>query len=187
MNEVLKTIYSRSSVRSYKDEQVSDEDIKEVIKAGFHAANGMNTQSLRFAVIANKDKIKKYSDKGKELFLNWLMSSGNEESEMTQMMKSEMNIFYNAPAVIFIFAADGAFTPAEDTALAAGNIMLAAKSLGLGTCWIGFAAMLGMDADFVNDTKSEGLNLTAALIIGRPSKDGGPTPRNEAKILNWIK
>ena len=187
MNQVLETIYSRSSVRSYKSEQVPDDVLKEVIKAGFHAANGMNTQSLRFAVISNKDKINSYSDKGKKLFLGWIRSTDNPDMQLTQMMESDMNIFYNAPTVIFVFADNTAFTPSEDTALAAGNIMLAAKSFGLGTCWIGFASMLGMDKDFVEDTKSDGLNLTAALVIGYPTKTPSPTPRGEVPILSWKK
>ena len=187
MNEVLKTIYNRRSVRSYKDEQIPDDVIREILKAGFHAANGVNMQALRFAVVSDKDKLKSYSDKGKKLYLEQMTASGYKNEYLENKLKSDMSIFFNAPTVIFVFADKTAVTALEDASLAMGNMMLAAKSMGLGTCWIGFAAMLGNDEDFVKDTRSEGTKHLATLIIGYPTKESGPSERGEVQILNWIK
>ena len=187
MNDTLKTIYSRNSVRAYKDEKVPEDIIKEVIKAGFHAACGLNAQATRFAVVSDKKKIKEYSDKGKKLFIEMMEASGNDISGLKTILDNNDNIFYGAPSVIFVFTAPNALTPLEDSSLAIGNMMIAAKSLGLGTCWIGFAAALGLDPDFVKETGSEGLKHQGTLIIGYPAKEQKPTPRNEVEILNWIK
>jgi len=188
MNDTLTTIYNRSSVRAYKDEQVPEEMIKEVINAGFHAACGMNAQATRFAVVSNKKKIKEYSDRGKKLYLEAMEASGNVVGRLKEMLSNkDLNIFHNAPAVIFVFTAPTALTALEDASLAIGNMMLAAKSIGLGTCWIGLAGELSKDPDFVKDTGSEWLKHQGTLIIGYPAKEQKPTPRSEMKILNWIK
>jgi len=186
MNDTLKTIYNRSSVRAYNDEKVSEDVIKEVINAGFHAACGLNAQATRFAVVTDKKKIKEYSDKGKKLFIQMMEASGNDISGLKTILDSNDNIFYGAPAVIFVFTAPNALTPVEDASLAIGNMMIAARSLGLGTCWIGFAAALGSDPDFVKETRSEGLAHRGTLIVGYPKNEQNPTPRGEVKILNWI-
>jgi len=190
MNAVLENIYGRRSVRSYSDDPVPDEIIDELIKAGFHAANGLNAQKLRFSVVSNKAKIKEYSDKGKALFLHYMKDAGMENEGLENNLKNPgFNIFYDAPAVIFIYSSPGILTPAEDASLAAGNIMLAARSLGLGTCWIGFATGLGADAGFLKDNNVPKDNtLLAAIILGYP-KNGfpGKYEREEATILNWIR
>ncbi|MCL2143359.1 MAG: nitroreductase family protein, partial [Methanomassiliicoccaceae archaeon] len=133
-NVVIKNIYERRSVRSYSDKEVSDEIIKELIKAGFQAANGMNAQKLRFSVVTNKTKLLEYSDRGKELYLKMMEASGSVNEHLESMLKNkDVNIFHGAPAAIFIYAAPGILTGVEDASLAAGNIMLAARSMGLGT------------------------------------------------------
>jgi len=187
MNDTLTTIYRRNSVRAYKDEQVPEETIKEVIGAGFHAACGLNAQATRFAVVSDKKKIKEYSDKGKKLFIEMMEASGNDISGLKNILDNNDNIFYGAPAVIFVFTAPDAMTPLEDASLAIGNMMIAARSLGLGTCWIGFAAALSSDPDFVKETKSEGLKHQGTMILGYPAKEQKPTPRSEVKIISWIK
>lgn len=188
MNEVLETIYARRSVRAFTDKQVPDEVIKEVIKAGFHAACGVNAQATRFAVVSDRKKLKGYSDKAKKLFMQETKTTGEAKEHLHKMLENEeYNIFSNAPTAIFVFETQNAVTAVEDASLAMGNMMLAAKSLGLGTCWIGFAASLSADKGFVDDTRSEGMRHLGTLTIGYPAKDSKPTPRGEVTILNWIK
>jgi len=188
MNETLSTIYSRSSVRAYKEDKVPDDITREVIKAGFHAACGMNAQATRFAVVADRKRMKEYSDKGKRLYLEAMESSGNAVPRLKEMLTNDkVNIFHNAPAVIFVFTAPNALTALEDASLAIGNMMLAAKSLGLGTCWIGLAGALSRDPGFVKETGSDGLKHQGTLVIGYPAKEQKPTPRGETPIISWVK
>ena len=187
---VLDNIYARRSIRSYSDRPVKDADIKELIKAGFHAANGMNLQKLRFSVVTNKAKLREYSDRGKEHYLKMMKDSGHSIPPLEANLKNkEYSIFYDAPAAIFIYAAPGILTGVEDASLAAGNIMLAAKAMNLGTCWIGLAAGLGNDDGFLNDNNiPNDHKLLAAIILGYPkNNDAGPSKRSDPEILNWVR
>ena len=189
-NAVLDNIYARRSVRSYSDKHVPESDIRELIKAGFHAANGVNAQKLRFSVVSDKTKLKKYSDSGKRLYLEYMQKEGIEHPGIEKNLNDpESNIFYDAPVAIFIYASPGIFTPIEDASLAAGNIMLAARSMGLGTCWIGLATGLGNDCDFVRDNNvPDGHRFLAAIILGYPKNEPpGPSVRDEPTILSWIR
>ncbi|MDR0778518.1 MAG: nitroreductase family protein [Methanomassiliicoccaceae archaeon] len=189
-NPVLDNIYSRKSIRAFLDRPVNDNDVKELIKAAFHAANGMNLQKLRFSVVTNKDKISEYSKSGKKLYLEMMKAAGIQNAQLEANLSNEsFNIFYNAPAVIFVYAAPGILTGVEDASLAAGNIMLAANSMGLGTCWIGFAASLNADKGFLKDNNiPEGHKMLAAVILGYPKNtDMRPTPREEPQVLNWVR
>jgi Nitroreductase family len=55
------------------------------------------------------------------------------------------DIFYGAPALIVISTGTQIPWAVEDCALAAENLMLAARGMGLGTCWIGFAGSVDWD------------------------------------------
>jgi nitroreductase len=76
----------------------------------------------------------------------------------------------------------------HDCALAAENMMLAAHSLGIGSCWIGLALHLGWDAEFLKEAGvPEGHKLVAPIIFGYPAKGERKAPaRNADVILKWI-
>lgn len=195
MNEVLKNIYERRSVRAYEDRSVPEEIVQEIIKTGFHAPNGANTQGLRFAVITNKAKLKAYAEKGRVMSLAAFQKMNEQQpSDMTagmikQLSNPNNDIFYGAPAIVFIFTTPNCLTPIEDASLAAENIMLAAKSLGLGSCWIGFARALGQDPEFMRELNVPADHqLVASIILGYPRKgDMRPSVRDEPKVLGWLK
>jgi nitroreductase len=195
MNEVLKNIYARRSVRAYADKTVPDDVIQDIIKAGVHAPNGANTQALRFAVITNKAKLKTYAEKGRVMSLMGFQKLQEQHpSEMiAHMIKSLSNpnqdIFYGAPVAVFIFTAPHCLTPVEDASLAAENMMLYAKSLGLGSCWIGFGKSLSHDPEFIKELNvPTDHQLIGTIIFGYPKKeDMQPSARDEPKILAWVK
>jgi nitroreductase len=189
MNAVLDNIYSRSSVRNFKPDQIPDDTLREILKAGFHAANGVNAQAVRFSIVSDKKKLDGYSDAGKKLYLEWLKAEKINNPHLEALVSDpKTNLFQNAPTVIFIYTAPNALTAVEDASLAAGNIQLAAKSLGLGTCWIGLAGNLGQYDAFLKDNKvPKDHTLRAAITIGYPAGETKPTPRGEVQILNWIK
>ena len=198
MNEVLKNIYGRRSVRAYSDEPVSEEAIKEIIKAGFHAPNGMNVQALRFVVVQKRELLMQYSEIGKRMsmanFKNRLEGAVPQERMglerlIENLSNPKFDIFYGATVLILVFAAPGALTPNEDGALAAENMMLAAHSMGIGSCWIGFAGTLGYNPDVMKELNvPSDHKLIAPLIFGHPKKgDMAPSQRMEAPIVKWIK
>ncbi|MCL2148513.1 MAG: nitroreductase family protein [Methanomassiliicoccaceae archaeon] len=189
MNETLRSIYDRWSVRKFKDEKVPVDVINEILKAGLHAANGMNRQAVRFAVIEDKEMIKKYNRKAITLFAEMARAAG-QPNPMAERMAGDpdADIFYGAPGIVFVFTAPDAVTPVEDGALAVGNMMLAAHSLGYGTCFIGFAAGLGQDPEFLAEMDvPEGHRYIACMILGRPDGDVERRPRPDVKVLKWVK
>lgn len=118
MNEIIKEMISRRSVRKYKSDPVPEELIRQVAEAGTYAATGMNRQSP--IIIAVTDKA-----------LRDRLSRMN-----AQIMSRDGDPFYGAPAVLMVLADRNAPTHIYDGSLVMGNLMLAAHSLGLGSCWI---------------------------------------------------
>ncbi len=190
VNDVFKNIYLRRSVRDYRPADVPDDILKELIKAGTYAPTAVNKQPWRFVVVKNMDTIRRLSDRAKK---SWLDSAGKvDDPHMKQivgaMKMPEFNIFHNAPVLVLIFSAPDAYSPQYDCALAAENMMLAARSLGIGSCWIGFGMPLGNDKEVLDELKvPEGHKLMAPLIFGYPVKDIQTAPtRKEDVVLNWV-
>jgi nitroreductase len=131
MNETIKSILSRRSIRKYKDEQISDEELQAIIEAGKFAPSAMNQQSWHFTVIQNKEVLQRINNTCKAAF----SKSGNKNFE--ERAKSEnFSIFYNAPTFIVVSGDQKAIAPQNDGSLALGNMFNAAESLGIGSCWI---------------------------------------------------
>lgn len=115
----LDCIFSRRSVRAYKNEQISEAELSEIICAGLVAPSAMNRQPTAMLVIQDKETIA-------------LLSRLNAKV----MGKEGIDPFYGAPTVIVVFADRGLTTHVEDGSLVLGNLMNAAAGLGLGSCWI---------------------------------------------------
>lgn len=131
MNETLKTILSRRSIRKFKQEQVTDEELQAILEAGKFAPSAMNQQSWHFTVVQNKEMLKKINGVCRTVFAN----SGN--NHFAERAKAEnFSPFYNAPTFIIVCGDERAVAPQNDGSLALGNMLLAAESLGIGSCWI---------------------------------------------------
>ena len=118
MNEVIKAIKERRSVKSYKSDPVPTELLDAILEAGTYAPTGRNMQSP--IMIAVTDKA-----------LRDKLASLN-----AAVMGMDGDPFYGAPAVIVVFADRSRMTYLYDGSLVMENLMLAAHSLGLGSCWI---------------------------------------------------
>lgn len=191
MNCVFENIYARRAVREYRPEAVPDEIIKELIKAGTYAPSALDEQPWRFVVIQDRGIIKKCSDTAKRLWLESTRGPTNKDTAelITLVSDPQFNIFYGAPVLVLIFARPGADSPEIDCALAAENMMLGGRSLGLGSCWIGLASVLGSDKGLMNGFGvPEGHRLMSQLIFGYPVEKEIMAPeRNEDVIVKWIK
>lgn len=118
MNETIKNLVERRSCRKYKKEQIKDDDLNLILKAGEYAPTGMGRQSPIILVLQNKEKIEKLSK------IN------------AKIMGIDKDPFYGAPTVLVVLADKNIGTHIEDGSLVLGNLMNAAYSLGLGSCWI---------------------------------------------------
>lgn len=189
MNSVIENINARVSVRDFKDEKVPKETVMKILDAGCHAPSAMNRQALVYGIVENRKKAYEYSERAKKLRIEGekLKSSPNPYV-IEKLSNPDYNIFFNSPVQIFVFASPEAVAPIEDGSLAAQNIMLAAHSLGYGTCFIGFAQGLGRDTEFRNDLKiPDDYTYVAALVLGRPVGSPEPKPKKDPEISCWVK
>ena len=119
MNEGLKCLEERSSCRSYKPEQIKDEELQAILRAGTYAATGMGKQSPKIIVLQKPEDV-----------------AALERMNAAVLGTPEAKPFYGAPTVCIVLAKADWFTAVEDGSLVLGNMMLAAWSLGVGSCWI---------------------------------------------------
>ena len=118
MNEVIKAIKERRSVKSYKPDAVPAELLDAVLEAGTYAPTGRNMQAPIIVAVTDKatrDKLSKLN---------------------AEVMGMDGDPFYGAPAVLVVLADRSRSTYLYDGSLVMENLMLAAHSLGLGSCWI---------------------------------------------------
>ena len=117
MNEVLKAMRERRSVRAYTDEVPSDDVISEVVEAGLWAASGMGRQGPVIVAVTNRELRDRLSRMNAEI-----------------MGRPGTDPFYGAPVVLVVLAPRDVPTHVYDGSLVMGNLMLAAHALGLGSC-----------------------------------------------------
>lgn len=120
MNEVIKAIKERRSIRSFKSDPVEKEKLDQIIEAGLYAASGMGEQAVITVAVTDKEIRDRLSDANAKI-------GGFPEG---------MDPFYGAPAVLVVLADKTRATAVYDGSLVMGNMMLAAHTLGLGSCWI---------------------------------------------------
>ena len=119
MNEVIKNIKTRRSIRKFKPDMPSKELIDAVIEAGLYAPSGMNRQGAIILAVTNKEmRDKLAADNGRIM--------GREGSDP----------FYGAPVILIVLGDKSMPLGRYDGSLVMGNMMLAAHSLGLGSIWI---------------------------------------------------
>lgn len=182
------------------DKELPKEIIDEIISAGRYAPSAENRQPWKFIVVTNrkfighlseeikkqiekilkqkwkwKRKFRELNDRQTLLFLNAVASSKNDL------------ICYNAPAVIFIITEDKLFND-ESCSCAAQNMMLAARSLGIGSCWIGFAKFLEANKEIMDEIGiPDDYHITSFLIFGYTENVPRPSLRKPtAGVIKWI-
>ena len=117
-NEVLNAIKTRRSIRKYKAEQITDEQLDAILEAGTYAATGMGKQSPVIVVVQKPELIAKLSKMN------------------AAVMGTTSDPFYGAPTVLIVLADPERGTYVEDGSLVMGNLMLAAHAVGVDSCWI---------------------------------------------------
>ena len=120
MNDIIKAMEERRSIRKFKAEMPRKEDLEQIIEAGLYAANGMGKQAVITVAVTNKELRDKLSKVNCEIG-GW---------------KEGFDPFYGAPAILIVLAQKDWVNRVYDGSLVMGNMMLAAHSLGLGSIWI---------------------------------------------------
>lgn len=175
MNPVLSNIMARRSIRNYLDKSVEHEKLEMIVRAGINAPSGSNRQPWIIRVVEDQKLIADVTEVFKQ-----------ENAEQVKRDKNFKNMFRNAPNIICVC------TPANgggelDAGLFGENIMLAAQSMGLGTCCLGgpvrfltsnekckfFLDRLDIPADY---------KLNYIIAIGYPNEQPDAKPRDASKV-----
>ena len=119
MKNGLETLYERRSIRKYKADQISNEELERVLRAGVCAPTAMNYQSPIIIAVQNKEEISNLSKLNARV-----------------MGKEDIDPFYGAPTVLIVLADANNKNAIKDGSLVMGNLMNAAYAIGLGSCWI---------------------------------------------------
>jgi nitroreductase len=115
----LKDLKTRRSVRSYKPDQITDEELDLILEAGTWAPTGAGSQSPVIVAVQNKTLINKLQKLNAEVLNN-----------------PKAKPFYGAPTVLAVLVDKSKPTPLEDGALVLGNLQNAAWAVGVDSCWI---------------------------------------------------
>ncbi len=180
------TIANRRAVREYTSQPIDETMIRHLIDSAVLAPSAFNEQPWRFTVIRDRKILDQISSDAKAHMIETLSADSRSDRLRSELQDPDFQIFHHAPTLIVVSAAmEGPFV-IEDCALAAENLMLTACSLGLGSCWIGFAQSylntatgkktLGCPASWVQ---------IAPIIVGYPKSVPSPAPRNTPEI-HWV-
>jgi len=168
-NDALTLMQTRRSIRNFEPDMVPKEVIDQIITAGTYAATGMNKQSPIIIALTNKEVRDRLSKLNAEI------------------MGTESDPFYGAPVVLIVLADKNLVNHVYDGSLVMGNLMLAAHSVGIGSCWIHRAK-----EEF---ERPEGLEILKSLgIEGEYEGIGhcvlgyvnGEYPEAPARKDNWV-
>ena len=158
--DILELIKTRRSIRKYKQDPVSEEELNKILEAGRWAPSASNRQPWSFIVLRSEETKRKLAET-----LTW----GGFLSQ--------------APLGIAVVINPRASNhPVEDGAAATQNMLLEAHSLGLGACWIGAYGSVNEESakDILNVPDDE--RLLSVIVIGRPAESPQSTRRKLDEI-----
>ena len=183
MNEVITTIKSRRSVRAYKRDIITKDVVDAIIEAGIFAPTGHNQQAWHFTVIQDREVIGGINQKCKKLMadvkVDWIKNIAENPKH---------DITYNAPVLVIISAMRSALTGKTDSAAAMQNMMLAAESMNIGSCWMGLVNFIfGSEDETAKLGIPDEYEPQHAAVFGYKAddtkKDGPPRNRD---VVNYI-
>ena len=182
---ILDTIRNRRSVRYFKPDPVSKELIEKVIEAGNWAPSAGNLQPWRFVILEDeqvKNRLKK------DVIPKWrsvIKTFKKNEPARYNIYKEHIGrkdpVFYSAPVIIFIIGPSSI-----NGALACQNMMLAAHAIGLGSCYVGWGALILDDLKLIDILElKNGERIIGPIVMGFPEKIPETPSKKEAKV-KWV-
>lgn len=184
MNEVLKAIKNRRSVRRYKPEQISEADLEMILEAGMYAPTAHNEQPWHFTVIQNPELLSLMNEKAKEEMaksdVDWIHSWG---------LNPNYKVIYDAPTLIVVSGRKDGMAWQVDCAAAIENMLIAAESLNIGSVWLGLMNYyLRLDGAAAKLGIPEGYEPFYAVAFGRKADEEPKAgPKRNKNVVNYIR
>lgn len=172
-NPVVETIMERRSIRKYKSQPIETDKLNQIIQCGIYAPNGMGRESWEVRIVTRPELLAR---------IDTLYADYMEKTQGTRPAHAA----YGAPVVAFI-AYDTRYDLSEvDCGLLGGNMLLSARSLGIGSCCLGGicrflnapeGAEIMRELDFPESHK-----LLYAIAFGYPDENPKAKPRTQEKV-----
>lgn len=194
MNDTIKSIMERRSIRRYSGAQIKEDELQAILNAGLYAPSAGGRQGVIFVVSQDTETNEKLG-RIKRANSRVRMSDGTRYISREQPSIADdasiKNAFYGAPTVITLFAPKNFIFAKEDCACAAQNMLLAAHSLGIGSCYIGMAWESFNDAFGKETLIKWGVRsdyfAVLHVLLGYPKDEKHPLakPRKEGRIIRF--
>lgn len=184
MNEVLKIIKERRSIRSFKSEQITQEELDGIIEAGIYAPTGHNTQPWHFTIIQNREVCQHINDTAKKVMatieVDWIKKAAQNP---------EYDVTFKAPTLIIVSGKKDAVSWRTDCDAAIENMLIAAESLNIGSLWLGFAALaFKIEGESEKIGIPDGYEAHYGISLGYKAQDKQPTaPKRNYNVVNYIR
>lgn len=212
--DLARLMASRRSCRNFKETEVPADILEDLIKIGCLAPSGTNSQAWTFTCLKSREAVLNYGSMVRDFFKginrkaeSLLLRKGlrlagnpaldNYYQEYYESVKeaidrmehhNEDRLFHGATACILVGSAPDASCPREDALLAAGNILLGAHAMGLGTCLIGFAVE-AMKADRSIPVKlgiPAGEKVFAVIALGYPDETYQEITGRKKPVIRYV-
>jgi nitroreductase len=184
--ELQSALRGRRAVRDFKPDPVAPQIIRRLAEAAVQAPSSMNEQPWRFSVITDPVMLLKMSGLAKIHLTSCLSVLPKPEHFRPAFSDPNFHLFHHAPALVVISADSLNPWATEDCTLAAGNMMLAAHDMGLGSCWVGFAQawLNALEGRRMLDIPI-GHHVVAPIAIGYAKTPSPPVLRRTPDIV-WV-
>ena len=190
MNEMIQAIINRRSIRQYTPAQITEKELQWILTAGEYAPSGGNCQLARFTVIQDPTMLAELNQLMNDAFRNMVIVDGMYKSLVSAIKKAQaawFDYFYQAPTLIIVSNHTLHLNAMADSSAAIENMLLAASSMGLGSCWINQIRWLTdhehMRAFFQRIGITDDESVFGSLVVGYPAQAiPEPPPRKEGRV-----
>lgn len=172
MNEVMKNLLTRRSVRAFRPDQVRDKDLEQILQAGLYAPSAMNRQSWQFTVVQGEDSRRKLTE------------------AMQKALNNPSYNFYQPPTLILVSNVRENSNAFADTGCAMENMFLAAHSLGLATVWINQlkdTCDLPEVRKVLDEFGVPANHIVCATVALGYAKDALPEPKERTGVVKYVR
>jgi len=182
MNDTLKTIKTRRSVRTYNSDLLKKEELNTIVEAGIYAPTGCNDQPWHFSVVQDRALLDEVNEKTKQAMtavpFEWMIKIGQNPNK---------DITHKAPVLIVVSMRKENVSGTVDCAAAMENMMLAAESIGIGSCWMGFVNLVFGDGELMKKLGvPEGYLPQQAAVFGYKANDKTVIPERNMDEVTYV-